>query len=786
MLTNKAWLLIVALLVVAWSTSLATTLASAMDVVLVVDTSGSMGWDVEGHKKNDPKFQGPPRIDRVVAALEDYAKKLPDATRLRLISFNSGIKTNREFVISEQTRGELLAAIGKLKGEVKSGDTWLWEAMREGIKAAEAYAAGDPDLTVTLYVLTDGEQDNKDPAREPDISLGRILGESKSAGGESLYASLVLLGKLKDQGGAFSKEYLDKLKQDAGTRCEVQLDDDFDPLFPPVLLVPQEKVTPKQKVVVIEGSEAKFARVEWTLDGKPAGTKRVLEFTPEKFGRYSVTFRGYDNKGRRARARIIVNVGQEQVKAIPRVSIDGKPFEAVETIVQGQRMDLSHQSTGPVAKAVWTVNGNQTEAATLNSVLNRVGPYKIALAVESSPGPSGDVTRSTSPPIIFEVVPPSLMAQPEVTVNGKPLAEVGAIHPGDMLTLTSRKPAAVKTFEWKVADETLSGQTVNWPVPAAGTFEIVHTVAGAASGDDTPRKDTAAPITITAVDFELTAVAEVMYRGKPYSESSNIYAGDTLQLVSKSTGPVQSATWTVNGQEIAGNSVSWPIPAPGDIEIRLKVQGLNPGQVDESLPLKVFAKKRPPVWALWAASIVGLFLLGLVWRLFTCNRPRLCRLESRLEPNGTRLSRVEVADFWNRLTKEARIPMADAIASPKSKRSATGGIREVFEFWAKEGAKHRTRYFIVRKAPNRYAPAGLGCPFKSPTGIDLASDHGDDDNNPRFIFTYPDAPPASKKVYLNFVETGSSTGDKLGLVALTAIVLALFFFFVVKVYPLLS
>jgi hypothetical protein len=130
--------------------------------------------------------------------------------------------------------------------------------------------------------------------------------------------------------------------------------------------------------------------------------------------------------------------------------------------------------------------------------------------------------------------------------------------------------------------------------------------------------------------------------------------------------------------------------------------------------------------------------------------------------------------------------MADAIASPKAKRSATGGIREVFEFWAKEGAKHRNRYFSVRKAPNRYAPAGLGCPFKNHTGIDLGNDHGDDANNPRFIFTYPDAPPASKKVYLNFVETGSSTGDKLALVGLSVIVLALFFLFVVKVYPLLS
>ena len=351
-----------------------------MDVVLVVDTSGSMAWDVEGRKKADAKFQAPPRIDRVINAVKAYARKLPDGTRLRLISFNSGVKTNREFIVSDKTRGELIAAIGNLKAEVGSGDTWLWEAMREGIKAAENYAIQDPDLTVTLYVLTDGEYDNKSSNEE--ISLGKVLGESKSLGGESLYGSLVLLGKLKSQGGAFREEYLQQLKDQAGAKCDVQLDEDFDPLFPPVLLVPQEKVVPKQKVVVIEGSDAQFARVEWTLDGKPAGTKRVLEFTPEKFGRYAVTFRGFDNKGRRARARTVLNVGQEQVKAVPKISIDGKPFETVDTIIQGQRMDLSHESTGPVAKAVWTVDGNQTQAAKLNSVLNRTGDYKISLTVE--------------------------------------------------------------------------------------------------------------------------------------------------------------------------------------------------------------------------------------------------------------------------------------------------------------------------------------------------------------------------------------------------------------------
>ncbi len=780
MFPGKSRLLPTAVFLFGWALFLTCAKASSsMDVVLVVDTSGSMAWGIGGPSdKTLPK-----RIDRVISALESYAKKLPAGTRLRLISFNSGVKTNKEFKISEENRGELIAAIAKLKGEVGSGDTWLWEAMREGIKAAETYAAADPDLTTTLYVLSDGEYDNKDPGREKDISLAKVLGESKSLGGESLYGSLVLLGKPKSKGGAFSDEYLELLKNQAGPKCEVQLDEDFNPLFPPFFTVRPDKIEPKEKVSVMEGSEAVFARVEWRLNDKPvAGTKRLLEFTPEKFGRYEVTFRGFDEKERRARARVVINVGQEQVKAVPKISIDGKPFESVDTIIQGQRIDLSHESTGPVAKTVWTVDGNQTEAAKLNSVLNRVGRYNISLTVESAPGPTGEVTRSTSEAIVFEVVAPRLMAQPEVTVNGKPLAEAGTIHPGDRLRLISKNISFVKTFEWKVGSDPLSGQTTEWEVPSSGTYEIVHTVVG-----DSENRDTAAPISITAVDPELVAIPEVLYKGKPFSQSSNIYVGETLQLVSKSSGPVKNATWTVNGEQIVGEKVPWPISQPGQIEIKLRVEGQNPALVNESDVVKVFAKKRPPVWALWAAGIVEIFLLGLAWRLFTGNRPRACRLESRLDPKSTnRLSRVEVSDYWNRLTKEARIPMADAVALSKGKRAATGPTREVFEFWAKEGTKHPTRYFTVKKAPNRRAPAGLGCPFDNYGGIELKPDPSADKNNPRFVFRYPDAPPSTKQVYLNFVETGSTTGDKIALVASMAAALALFFLFVVKVYPLLS
>jgi hypothetical protein len=559
------------------------------------------------------------------------------------------------------------------------------------------------------------------------------------------------------------------LKDQAGTKCDVQLDEDFDPLFPPVLLVPQEKIVPKQKVVVIEGSDAQFARVEWTLDGKPAGTKRVLEFTPEKFGRYAVTFRGFDDKGRRARARMVLNVGQEQVKAIPKISIDNKPFDSVDAIIQGQRMDLSHNSTGPVAKVTWDINGNETEAASLNSVLNHIGPYKISLTVESSPGPSGEVTRSTSQPIVFEVVAPRLMAQPEITVNGKPLSGAGVIHPGDMLTLTSRNTANAETFEWQIGDETLSGQTINWPVPSAGTFEIIHAVGGVTSGDEAPQKDAAAPIAITAVDPKLTAVAEVLHRGKPYSESSNIYAGDTLQLVSKSTGPVRAATWMVNGQEITGNSVSWPIPAPGDIEIRLKIEGQNLGQVDESLPLKVFAKKRPPVWVLWALGFVELGILGFFAWLLTRNQVRDYKL---ILPYGW----PQLRKYFSRFTKTATIP-----------------VNKIFKdddgYWKKR--PDHEALVISRQSEVKGPAAKVHATFagarKRTSDVDCGEDIGKPATNTERFYVLEDrrSPDQVQTVEFTLRSGKKSYGDFVLLCLLATALAAAFFWFYLRIYPAL-
>jgi hypothetical protein len=783
-LLRRPHLLTTVLLLVLWSLAVAVSRASSMDVVLVVDTSGSMAWDVEGRKKSDAKFQGPPRIDRVVAALQDYAKKLPDGTRLRLISFNSGIKTNKEFRISGSTRSDLIASIGALKGEVGTGDTWLPEAVDEGLKVAEAYAAEDPDLTVTLYVLSDGELDYGDPKKNSQHQnfLREALDKSGKVGTDSLYASFVMLGKLKSQGGAFDDAYFDDLKRQAGADCDIALDEDFDPLFPAILDAPGNAL-PGAVTKIYEVSGGQFSDIEWTLDGQPQPSKqRNLNFTPPKPGRYIVGFKGFDKKGRRARARIALNIGQTPVKAIPRISIDGKPFESVDTIIQGQRMDLSHDSLGPVAKVTWSLNGTNTVADTLKSDLTNIGPYKISLTVESAPDPTGQVTTNTSQPIVFNVVPPRLMAQPEVSVNGKSLAEAGAIHPGAMLTLVSMNTDFAESFEWQIGGEKLSGQTVTWQVPAAGTYNIVHTVSREGASN------TAAPISLTVVNPELAAVAEVMYEGKPLANTDNVYTGRTLLLVSKSTGPVKRTVWTINGKEVQGDTVSHEIADAGEMEIKLTVHGETSEQIASSGITKVLAKNPPPVWMLWALGSALTAIWGFLWRLLTRNGPRGCRLESRLHPEDkSPFARADIGDYWSRLTKEARLPMATAVIG--SGRAKPRGDRAIiYEFWSKEGEKWPNRYFSIKNARKGSGePATMAPAWKGDIGpVPLKEDPRSDKNRPRFIFAYPKAPEEARRIYFEISEQTRPKSDFLLLVASTVVIAALFFYFLVKIYPSLS
>jgi hypothetical protein len=772
-------LFVVAVLVLA---GLSVCSVGAMDVVLVVDTSGSMGWDVAGNNRRSPEFSGPSRIDRVTSALKRYLTlmgQLPadQGVRLRLISFNSGIKTNKEFLLSNPSDLKAaLSTVENLKSEVRpDGDTWLWEALRTGISEATAYAKKDPDVTVCLFVLTDGEYDNKSPDREKDISFSKVSGESPLLGGEALYGSLVLLGKLKgaDGKGSFSTEYVEGLKQQAGGKFDIQLSEDFSLILPPII-AESGKIVAGESTVLMDRSLGDFKRYEWQVDGKPVGgTDRALDIVFPKDGKYVVTVKAYDDHGRRARARKVVVIRGGSVAADPQISVNGKPLAEAGEIHPGDKLTLLSRSTKNGVLFLWEIGGEKLEGQVVQWTPSSLGKVTIRHRVTGAKSSTGETPMADSAPIQLNVLPHRLSADPQISVNGKPLVEAGEIHPGDKLTLISRNTAHAEAFLWEVNGEKLEGQTVEWTPARAGRVKISHAVTGGRNGKDEPQVSKSAPIQIEVVNRRITPKALVLDRGKPI-EQVDVFAGDTLKLVSESAGPVVKTIWKVNGSEIEGTMIDYKIEKAGPIRIQLMVLG-SEGEPVASGEISILAKKRPAYWSLVALGILELGIFSFLWYFFTGNQLKYCKLKATSGIKPLSLSGVKPNKYWSRLHKTASIPFKMLFKDD--------------EYWSKQPNSDRKCLTISRALVSLKGPLmNLGCTFSNTKeglgDIVFGEDEGKQTKDSR-VYNFSDNTDPEKPRRIQFEVTlgRPRIGDGMALVFSSSMILASYFYFYLKIYP---
>jgi hypothetical protein len=181
---------------------------------------------------------------------------------------------------------------------------------------------------------------------------------------------------------------------------------------------------------------------------------------------------------------------------------------------------------------------------------------------------------------------------------------------------------------------------------------------------------------------------------------------------------------------------------------------------------KVLAKNPPPVWMLWAAGSVSTALLGFLCYVFTRNRARSASLSVR---DG---KTIAVAKYWSRFHKSAVIP-----------------IREFFsdeDFW---GRKPLSDAMVVNsESKTKGPPLTLDCTFAS-----ARRGSGNAQLEPNF------APPTKQERFYLLVEHDGeeehqaefslragrpSMNDFLILTLLSAAVIAAFFVFYLKIYPL--
>jgi Mg-chelatase subunit ChlD len=124
------------------------------DICCVVDTSGSMGTEVEIHNSNNSKEKyGLSQLDLVKHALKTIVHSLTSSDRLSIVSFaNSANVLFKLRQMDDDGRSTALAALERLDD---NGQTNLWDGLRTGLDIlAEGQRATGSN--VALFLLTDG------------------------------------------------------------------------------------------------------------------------------------------------------------------------------------------------------------------------------------------------------------------------------------------------------------------------------------------------------------------------------------------------------------------------------------------------------------------------------------------------------------------------------------------------------------------------------------------------------------------------------------------------------
>lgn len=152
--------------------SLWKTAKKPVDVTVVLDISGSM--------------QGA-RIASARQSLQQFIGLLDDRDRLRVVLFSTTAKELSPLTALGPKRDELLRRVG---GIIEGGDTRLFDTVLETYKALAK--DGDPRNIRALVVLTDGEDNQSNPASKAELT--RISDARGGEGGSSIKIFTIAYG----------------------------------------------------------------------------------------------------------------------------------------------------------------------------------------------------------------------------------------------------------------------------------------------------------------------------------------------------------------------------------------------------------------------------------------------------------------------------------------------------------------------------------------------------------------------------------------------------------------
>jgi len=541
--------------------------AIAGDYVLVVDVSGSM---LDNVAKRDKRV----RIEVVQNALREYLPALPAGSRIHLMAFGTGILSEEELIFTNSADVKrALAWVDGLSNVVnKNNNTHLWTSLRRALKIASQYSTQDPDQTVTVRVLTDGE-DN-----EEVTTLDEVLKEFQPVlDGTKIRSNLVILGDL---------EFKTRLNLPEGA-FETTKNTTWEDIFPPIVMWAPDDPEVGQEVRLFENNTRSiYSSYTWQVGGATQGTEKVLVWRFADPGIHKVTLTTTGLKGNRVSSTVIVRVREPAKLSVDIVAPVAQP-ETDQDVVFVSRCSRE------VVAQTWRVNSNEVSSAKdLHFRFEKPDEYEISLTATDDKGVSGTTTLRIN--VVEKVKPAAPVAAFRVMT---PTPKVGL-----PLELVDDSTGPVDSWSWKI-DGALVGTTRILTIKPSkpGQMVIQLTARGPGGESVTSRQVDVAPqyiapvVRISATPTKGTTPLTVQFTNQVSGDYRSYQLSFGDGAVSTSAAPLHTFTKATN--YIAKLTVFPMDGALAPVEAQITIRA--------SAPL--------PIWARAAIPLVpAVVLLGLV------------------------------------------------------------------------------------------------------------------------------------------------------------------------------
>ena len=576
-----------------------TSVSNAADYVIAVDISGSMRWDKEGKRleEGDP---GKSRIEIIRPALLQYVSQLPDESRVYLISFNSGVVSEKEFVFSKGgQRQDATEWIAKLEPPGDS-QTHLWSTLRRCLLKAREYAAAGQDKWVNVRIITDGENDHPGAS----LSLADVLRDFPEIPQGLMKPDIVLLGSLKAEFVAPIQKAADK------DQVTLITGENFEDPLPPIINWLPRPVVVGTKTSILDASQASFASYEWFVDGEKVSGKRAFEHVFQKPGAVVVEARVKRKNGSADKARGTIMVVSSPIRA---------DFHVPARIVAGEPAEFVNRSEGAIESYEWLIAGKKVgDAKDLRHIFDAAGDYLLVLKVQGKTGQLTELERS----VLVEdapAPPPAPMAAFRVVGD--------TVKAGEAVQLMDDSSGLVSQYKWEFGDgEQSSDKNPVHAFDGPGTRKVLLTVSGP-GGSASAEKDVK-----VVPKWEAPTIGAIRFTPEKPVAPVTVHAEVEI------SGDYERVEWDLGGLGVMeGVSVEFEADEPGDYEMKVRVWPKPENESGAAAPVsKEFSLKvrKPfPGWLRWLLLALGLVAaLLIVWNIV---RPKkIAGLLSYAQPGG--------------------------------------------------------------------------------------------------------------------------------------------------------